>query len=98
MPWDGPPPPPPSTGDDIGYVLKYYRLVGGVQVRHQRVGQESCFERRFLDLCQDTRDPVTGIVTCVPRCVAPPPMSCVCLGQGFKLTQAASKVWGVNLM
>ena len=48
-------------------MLKYYRLVGGVQVRHQRVGRESCKERRFLDLCKDTVDPVTGAVRCVPR-------------------------------
>ena len=50
-------------------MLKYYRLVGGVQVRHQRVGRESCKERRFLDLCKDTVDPVTGKTTCVPRYV-----------------------------
>jgi hypothetical protein len=69
-------PPPPtvpvislslSAADELGYVLHYFRLVGGMQVRQMRVTSNSCSERRFLGYCKDTVDPVTGAVRCVPR-------------------------------
>ena len=46
------------TESEQGYVLRYLRLVGGVQLRQARVDDNSCTERRYTD--QVLADPVTG--------------------------------------
>ncbi len=46
------------TEAEEGYVLRYLRLVGGVQLRQARVSRNSCTERRYTD--QVLADPVTG--------------------------------------
>jgi len=46
------------TEAEQGYMLRYLRLVGGVQLRQARVGSTSCTERRYTD--QVLSDPVTG--------------------------------------
>ena len=38
------------------YVLNYLRLVGGVQLRQERVSNHSCSIRRFTELCREQPD------------------------------------------
>lgn len=55
------------TEDELGYVLGYFRLVGGVQLRQLRVSNHSCTERRFVDETAEHINPVTGEVEALGR-------------------------------
>lgn len=48
------------TPGEMGYVLNYLRLVGGVQVRQARVTNHSCFERRATELCVERNGTCQG--------------------------------------
>ena len=56
------------SADELGYMMGgYYRVVGGVQIRQQRVGNDSCVERRFISTCEVETYPNGTKTACLPR-------------------------------
>ncbi len=53
--------------NQTGYVAGYYRLVGGIQIRQQRMSNNSCKERRFEDFKRVVVNPATSLPENLPR-------------------------------